>query len=341
MNNFPFMAAKPLSQRTVPHNKNAPRAKNAEAVFLIVLNHNHRTDLKEEGYGSIDPARTPDNIVLLHSASASVLATVALEYIRQAGITPRKNATLGIEIVFSLRKGSPIEHEKYFKDAIAWADRYFGVPILSAVIHNDQDHPHCHAVLVPVKGGKLIGSELLGDRAKIKSMQRQFFIEVAECYGLSETKPKKRHTATIRRQAVKAARHVLEVNSGLSDAVLNALLEPHFQNPEPLLLVLGLAMPNPKPKGTFVGIMTKPINAKSPNRTFSQSATNIQKSPNRTFSKAKKSNVLCPVIGHCFPPPNTSTSTTAIESTGQAVKASPEHQAVPSTFQQYAERVTH
>ena len=57
---------------------------------------------------------------------------------------------------------------------------------------------------------------------------------------------------------MKLARECLESNSGLSDAVLAALLKPHAKDPEPLLLALGLSLPTPAPGQSIVAMMTRP-----------------------------------------------------------------------------------
>jgi hypothetical protein len=91
-------------------------------------------------------------------------------------------------------------------------------------------------------------------------MQADFNAQVGQRHGLTRQAAQKRHSAATRQQAIDSAFDVLEANSGLSSAVLLALLVPHLGDPAPLLLALGLTMPaeKVKPKDTFIGIMTRP-----------------------------------------------------------------------------------
>ena len=136
------------------------------------------------------------------------------------------------------------------------------MPILSAIVHNDEAAPHCHVILLPLVDGRMRGSELMGNRIKIMAMQGDFQAKVGQRYGLARQVAPARPSAAHRQQAIDAALAVLEANSGLQAGLLRVLLEPHKANPEPLLLALGIAMPAVKPKtkraDTFAGIMTRP-----------------------------------------------------------------------------------
>ena len=186
-------------------------------------------------------------------------------------MAPRKNATLGIEIVASLPAGLLIDHLAYFRDTAAWAQQHYRVPLLSAIVHNDESSPHLHLVLLPVRDGKLVGSELLGNRATMKAMQKDFHEQVAKQYGLRMPAAKKRHSAAQRAAGIALLRDTLQANSGLTERAIDALLFPHAKNPEPLLVALGLAMPAPVVKGSFVETMTRKVRPESPDKIYKKS----------------------------------------------------------------------
>jgi hypothetical protein len=263
-----FLAVKPLSVKTT-------RASCADAVILNVMRHNARELQAEIGIGAgsgIDASRIHLNVTMHGPATADGVATAARDAMREHGIVaPRKNATLGIEIVVSLPAGLAIDHLAYFRDATTWAQQHYSVPLLSAILHNDESSPHLHLVLLPVRGGKLVGSELLGNRATMKAMQKDFHEQVAKQYGLRMPAAKKRHSAAERAAGMALLRVALQTNSALTDRAIDALLVPHFKNPEPLLLALGLAMPAPLVKGSFVATMTKKVRPENPNRGFTKS----------------------------------------------------------------------
>ena len=263
-----FLAVKPLSVKTT-------RASCADAVILNVMRHNARELQAEIGVGAdsgIDASRIHLNVTLHGPATADGVASAARDAMREHGIVaPRKNATLGIEIVASLPAGLLIDHLAYFRDTAAWAQQHYRVPLLSAIVHNDESSPHLHLVLLPVRDGKLVGSELLGNRATMKAMQKDFHEQVAKQYGLRMPAAKKRHNASQRAAGIALLRETLQANSGLTESAIEALLVPHAKNPEPLLVALGLAMPAPVVKGSFVATMTRKVRPESPGRTYKKS----------------------------------------------------------------------
>ncbi len=237
-----------------------------KAIIVTAAKHNLREILAElDGNqdAAIDPSRTPLNYILRGPATAASVASEARTLMAAAGIaTLRKDALRGIEIIFSLPAGTTVDQRAFFDDALSWAEQWFSVPILSAIVHNDEAAPHCHVILLPLVDGRMRGSELMGNRMKIMAMQGDFQTKVGQRYGLARQAAPARPSAAHRQQAIDVALAVLEANSGLQAGLLRLLLEPHKANPEPLLLALGIAMPAARPKtkraDTFAGIMTRP-----------------------------------------------------------------------------------
>lgn len=137
---------------------------------------------------------------------------------------------------------------------------------MSAVVHYDEAAPHCHVLLLPLVRGRMIGSDLIGGRAKLQAMQANFHEQVGQRYGLTRQTAQKPLGAALRQQAVDCAFAVLMANSGLADAVLRVLVGAHLTDPAPLMRVLGLGMPPPKMKGSFAATMTRPCKPEKPVR---------------------------------------------------------------------------
>lgn len=234
-----------------------------KAIIEVAARHNHREILAELGAargGHIDAARVGLNRVLRGCDTAASVASQAKKMMDDAGVKPlKRTAVMALEIIFGLPPQSTIDHDQFFCESVQWAEKYFAVPIISAIVHNDEAAPHCHVLLLPLVDGRMVGSDLMGGRAKLLAMQNDFHAQVGQLHGLTRQAAQKRHSAATRQQAIDLAFDVLEANSGLSDAVLLALLTPHMGNPEPLLLAMGLTMPaeKVKPKDTFAGIMTR------------------------------------------------------------------------------------
>lgn len=97
----------------------------------------------------------------------------------------RKDAVRGVEIVFSLPTDFPGNSAAFFEDAVSWAEAYYKVPVLSAVVHCDQPQLHCHAILLPLVDGRMLGSDLVGNIHNLRAAQESFSERVGKVYGLT------------------------------------------------------------------------------------------------------------------------------------------------------------
>ncbi|MBX9849173.1 MAG: plasmid recombination protein, partial [Rhodocyclaceae bacterium] len=240
-----------------------------KAIIEVAARHNCREILAELGAapgGHIDPARVSLNRVLRGHGTAAAVASEAQALMDAAGIkATRKDAVMALEIIFSLPPESPIDHDRFFNESVQWTGQYFAAPVISAIVHNDEAAPHCHVLLLPLVDGRMIGSDLMGGRAKLQALQADFHAQVGQGHGLTRQTTQKHPSAATRKKAIDSAFDVLEANSGLSASVLLALLAPHMADPAPLLLALGLDMPTPTAiKGGFTKMMTKPCTPEKP-----------------------------------------------------------------------------
>ncbi|MBI3284498.1 MAG: plasmid recombination protein [Burkholderiales bacterium] len=274
-------------------------------IIQAAAKHNLREIAAEIGVSAdshIDPQRVGLNVALRGSATAADVAKTAQALMDNAGVKfLRKDAVRALEIIFSLPPETTIATEPFFTDAVQWAERYFSIPIISAVIHHDEAAPHCHVLLLPLVDGRMLGSDLVGGKAKLKAMQDDFHEQVGTRYGLTRQAPHKRASAALRRQAIELAFNTLDANSGLQSKINRVLVEAHLNNPEPLLLALGLAMPKQKVRETFAGIMTRPTKPEKP-------IGFVHKKPIgfAAATKPKKEQTLCSV-GFGISPPVIST----------------------------------
>ncbi|BBJ24583.1 plasmid recombination protein [Candidatus Nitrotoga sp. AM1P] len=239
------------------------RIKKLKGVGIIATaaRHNLREIQAERGAGSnIDPFRTKLNYVIQGANSASDVASLAQALMDDAGVKPlRKDAVRCLEIIFSLPPQSVIEQSVFFPDCVAWAKRYFQVPILSATVHLDESAPHCHVLLLPLVNARMIGSGLFGNRATLQALHAAFHVQVGQVHGLARQATPKRHSAVVRREAADMVMTALKVNQcGLNDSVMGLLRDCIAYNPEPLLQALKLTMPRKQSKHkTFAAIMTQ------------------------------------------------------------------------------------
>ena len=233
-------------------------------IVKAAARHNLREIQTERGADShIDAARIRLNRVIVGGNTADEIAATAKRLMGEAGIEKlRKDAVRAIEIVFSLPLGTSINEARFFDECVTWAADYFGVPVLSAVAHRDEAAPHMHLILLPLRGGRMQGSDLVGNKQSLRAILDAFHKSVAHGYGLANQTRQKRYSNAIREQAAHRLLTELKRNPARFNEpnFKHALIELIKANPEPLMLAAGLTMPKPKParEKSFIEIMTKP-----------------------------------------------------------------------------------
>lgn len=177
--------------------------------------HNLREIPSEIISGSkINGARTCHNQILIGGGSSSEIKGEYEQLIEAAKLHKkiRKDAVMGIEVIVSLPSDHTIDELSFFCNCIEWCKRYFGVPLLSAVIHRDEANPHIHILLVPLVNGRLQGSQLVGNRSKWRAMQEHFYEHVAGHYGFTKPRPMVRYPSEFRRGLAAQIVHSLREN---------------------------------------------------------------------------------------------------------------------------------
>jgi hypothetical protein len=177
-------------------------------------------------------------------------ALTPLHAMQAAGVGKlRKDAVVGLEAVFSLPVGHAIDRRQYFAQCVEWAGVQFGgaANILSADIHHDEAQPHVHILLVPLVNGRMVGSDMVGNRQTLRALQSKFFDEVARPFGL--TKPPARLMGAAKTET--AARVIATMKASNDPAlksaawaVIRAAIE---SDPAPFVATLGVAI-TPKAK---------------------------------------------------------------------------------------------
>lgn len=149
----------------------------------------------------IDPSKAYLNQVLAGSQSSSGVVEEYERLIDAANLPTkiRRDAVRGIEVVISLPSDHDIDELAFFGECTEWCKSYFGIPVLSVVIHRDEPNPHSHTLLVPLVGGRLQGSRVVGSRSKWRGMQENFYEHVARHYGFRKPRPMVRYASEFRR----------------------------------------------------------------------------------------------------------------------------------------------
>lgn len=241
-----------------------------KGIVRVATKHILREIQAEIGADShIDHNRIGLNEILAGAATAADVAAHAESLMADAGLVVlRKDAVRGIEIVIGLPTVSTVNHAAFFSDALAWVREFFKVPVLSAVIHQDEAAPHIHVILLPLMDGRMVGSDLVGNKPRLQAIQAGFFERVGQPHGLTRSKAPRRLNPVTRSKCASMAYTAIVDNPDLLlrpdvERVLLALL---VRDPEPMLGALGMTVPTTpaKPCKSFVEIMTKPCSLEKP-----------------------------------------------------------------------------
>lgn len=157
-------------------------------IITVAARHNKRVIQAEIGAsGNIDPTRSHLNETLHGPSTAADVGQLAKDLMAAAGVGKlRKDAVMALEIVFSLPPGHCLDDKAYFTDCVAWTEKHFACPVLSADIHRDEAQQHCHVLLLPLIDGRMDGGRIVGGKQKLMEMHKRFHLDVAARYGLNK-----------------------------------------------------------------------------------------------------------------------------------------------------------
>lgn len=225
----------------------SPLRRGKPCTLLMAARHNLREIQAELGADShIYPKLSHLNQIIAGHVTAVDVVTRANECITQAGVkieSLRKDHVQAIELLFSLSPETKIDITEYFKKCVAWAATQFGESnVLSAVIHHDEDAPHCHVLLLPLVHNRMLGSQRI-DKNHLSLLRRSFTQTVALPAGLNMPSPRLRGNARARGDRL-VKKHIESCN----DPVLNSELWPLLRNiiksdPAIFLDALNIEMP--------------------------------------------------------------------------------------------------
>ncbi len=210
-----------------------------------------------------DPALSGINVILEGPTTASAVAGLAKSLMEEAGAKiKRKDCVRAIEVVFSLPAHLSIDRIAFFADAVAWIKAYYSIPVLSAVVHLDESSPHCHVLMLPLRGGKLDGAEITGGPSSISALHRDFYSDVGSRYGLRRPKKARQLSRSVREKCADLVTTAIQSDVTLIDRpeVIEALNRMVANDPLPMMDALKIEVPYPPRKlKTLVETMISPV----------------------------------------------------------------------------------
>lgn len=231
-------------------------------IIKAAAMHNRRAIAAELGAAShIDASRCALNVSMEGPDTPQAVAELAQSLLDAAGVGKlRKDAVRAVEAVFSLPPdGGGVDPAAYFARCVEWARTAFG-PVLSADAHHDEAAPHLHVLCLPLVGGRMVGSDLVGGPSRLRAMLNDFHARVAQGFGLKRGAAKL--SGSTREDAAAA---VLAHLRAIGDPVLKSALWPVVRDTierdprrfaEALGFEVGSASTASKPAKSFTTIMT-------------------------------------------------------------------------------------
>jgi hypothetical protein len=224
--------------------------------LLAAARHNRRTIQAERGADShIIATRSYLNYSLAGAETPEAIDREAKTLMRQAGYQKlRKDAVTVIEIIYSLPLNHEVDSNAFFVDCLSWSSTHFGGIVLSFDVHMDESTPHAHALILPLLNGRMVGSDMVGNRMRLRALTNSFYEHVASRRGLKRPCPKLSGIAK-----ASAERAVLGLLK--NDPVMRSLCWPVIRDlvhkdPMPFTELLGVIPTRSTKKRSFVSIMT-------------------------------------------------------------------------------------
>ena len=156
----------------------------------------------------------------------------------------RKKGVRAVEVLLSLSLRHGIDDTAFFTDSMHWfAQRFGGIEnLLSADIHRDEAQDHVHMLFLPLLDGRMIGSEMVGGRGKMRGCKLSFNEEICRKHGVKVLMVE----GLSRQEKVKASRAVQERLVAVRDPVSTSLVwdavRTNIENkPEAYLPFLGMS----------------------------------------------------------------------------------------------------
>lgn len=224
--------------------------------LLAAARHNRRTIQSEMGADShIDATRSILNYPLAGAETPEAIAAEAKAMLQRAGIErQRKDGVTAIEIVFSLPATHHVSEKAFFADCLEWTRSNFGCHVLSFDVHLDESTPHAHALLLPLVDGRMVGSDMVGNRTRLRAIQSSFYTHVGMRHGLQ--KPVARLTGQAKANTERAVLNQLKNDPAMRSALWPRIRDLIKHDPASFATLLGVEIAKPKPTRSALQIMT-------------------------------------------------------------------------------------
>ena len=154
---------------------------------LKALRHNKRMLPK---VAHIDETRSQLNYCLVGDSSPEEIESrVKTALLTSLSSTLRKDAVMGVEIIFSLPPSRLSKDTRpFFEDCCRWVETNIRGVLIAFDVHLDESAPHAHALILPLVDGAMIGSKVVGNTTNLHRLRNLFMEEVGKKHSLHPKK---------------------------------------------------------------------------------------------------------------------------------------------------------
>jgi hypothetical protein len=193
----------------------------------------------------IDPEESHLNKELV-PLGQETLESKVLRLVTEAGIDPNKGVNkrfdkgYAIEWMFTTTHGFQCDFELLYIECLNWLRlRHPTCPIAHAVIHYDENTPHLHVIMVPIKGSRLPTSNVLGYKGVCRKRNEDLFSFLGHKYGFTSSQHLKGNAKRIASQkAIEACKEL--ASHDFRESIWQPLMQAINSRPEPFLHALNI-----------------------------------------------------------------------------------------------------
>ncbi|WP_374660605.1 hypothetical protein [Inhella sp.] len=218
----------------------------------LALEHNLRHTLQgHQARQGVNPLLTSLNVVIGGQATVEAAMQAIGDELARVGMTgfpARANGAAMTEVLVSAPPGLA-DADDYLRESLRVVCMVLDAPLIQATIHHDQGRPHFHALLLPIKAGRWVGSRL-HDLAAVKRLR----VRMAETVGVRfGVKSETRYSGERLRLAIEMLDRWFEQHSpGFECPTYPATRAAYCKDPRPFLKLARLEVP----ERSFTAIMT-------------------------------------------------------------------------------------
>lgn len=167
------------------------RKGSAHTLAMAEAHNRRKIPVELSSFAHIDPSKSALNQELIAFRGVS-LEDAVLSTLHDRGVDPnsrnnkRKDKGFAIEWIFSVTLGYEGDHLSLYNDCLSWLAAYYpDCPLVHAVIHYDENEPHMHVIMIPIRGKSLPASDILSFKGGARTRNSNLYAAIGKKHGLT------------------------------------------------------------------------------------------------------------------------------------------------------------